>query len=88
MFLEQQISILKLFLKNHVTLKTEVIADESSVLHHRNKLHFETLIGNSYTTACQNILQYSFFILDQINAALVSIKCSSFFFFYFRIFQI
>ncbi len=38
MFLEQQISILEWFLKDHVTL-TEVMAAEISALHHRNKLH-------------------------------------------------
>ncbi len=40
LFLEHQISILEGFLKEHVTLKTGVMAAENSALHHRNKLHF------------------------------------------------
>ncbi len=31
-FIEHQISILKVFLKNHVTLKTEVMTEENSAL--------------------------------------------------------
>ncbi len=37
-FLEQQISILEWFLKDHMTLKIDA---ENSALHHRNKLHFK-----------------------------------------------
>ncbi len=39
-FLEHQISILKLFLKDHLTLKTGVMTDENSVCHQKNKLIF------------------------------------------------
>ncbi len=42
LFIDQQISILKWFLKGHVTLKIGVTAAENSVLHH-NKLHFKML---------------------------------------------
>ncbi len=38
---EHQISILEWFLKDHVTLKTKVMATENSSFHHRNKLHFK-----------------------------------------------
>ncbi len=34
-------NIYKWLLKDHVTLKTGVMADENSVLHHRNKLYFK-----------------------------------------------
>jgi len=40
MFLEQQISILKLFLRDHVTLKTGVMMLKIQLSHHRKKLHF------------------------------------------------
>ncbi len=41
-FIEQQISILKGFLKDGVTLKTGIITSEKSQLcHHRNKLHIQ-----------------------------------------------
>jgi len=42
MFLEQQISILEGFLKDHVTKDWSNDA-ESSAFHLRNELHFETL---------------------------------------------
>jgi len=41
MFPEQQISILELFLKDHVTLKTGVMMLKIQLCHHRNKLHFK-----------------------------------------------
>ncbi len=74
MFLEQQISILELFLKNHVTLKTEVmmlkiqlfITEINDILQ-----YIQIVILN-----CNNNLQhYCFYcIYNQINATLVSRK--------------
>ncbi len=42
-FFLAQISILKWFLKDHVTLNIRVFAEENSALRHRKKLHFKTL---------------------------------------------
>ncbi len=51
MFLKCQNSILEWFVKDHVTLKTEVMAAENSVCqshNHKNKLHLKhTQIQNS-----------------------------------------
>jgi len=41
MFLEQQISLLELFVKDHVTLKTGVMMLTIQLCHHRSKLHFK-----------------------------------------------
>jgi len=45
MFLEQQICILELFLKDHVTLKAGVMAAKLSACHYKNKM-YELLVGN------------------------------------------
>ncbi len=40
MLFEQQISILEIFLKDHVTLRTEVMADKKKIsFRHMNNLH-------------------------------------------------
>jgi len=41
MFVEEQISILKGLLKDHVTLKTGVMMLKIKLCHHRNKLYFK-----------------------------------------------
>ncbi len=49
------------FLKNHVALKTGVMAAVNSAVHHRNKLHFNTtltLINIKITNYSNNISQY------------------------------
>ncbi len=70
MFLKQQISILEWFLKDHVTLKTEVMM-----------LKIQLCITEiNYTLQCIQIensyfkLQYFYCIFDQINATMVSIR--------------
>jgi len=40
MFLENQIGIVELFLKDHVTLKTGVMMLKIHLCHNRNKLNF------------------------------------------------
>ncbi len=71
---EQQISILEWFLKDHVTLKTEVMMLKIQFWNQRNKLHFKIYSNRNVISNSKNISQYYCFccILDQINAALVS----------------
>jgi len=47
MFLDQQISILESFLKDHVTLKPGVMMLKIQLCHHRNILKYNQ-IANSY----------------------------------------
>ncbi len=73
MFLEQQISILEWFLKDHVTLKTGVLMlTIFSLITGINYILKYIQIESSYFNL--NISQYYCFccILDQINAGLVS----------------
>ncbi len=69
MFVEQQISILEWFLKDHVTLKTE-----KSALCHGNKYKQILKYIKIKKLNSNNVSQYFYCIYDQINAALVSIK--------------
>ncbi len=61
------------YCNDHVTLKTRVMTDETSTLHHRIKLHFTIFLNRRVLLKCNNISQYYRFycIFDQINAALV-----------------
>ncbi len=45
-------NILEWFLKDYVTLKTGVKADENSDLHHWNKLHEKKALQIFWTTVC------------------------------------
>ncbi len=68
MFLKQQLWILELFLKDHVTLKTAVMAFDNSTFPSQEYIYIN----------CNNISQYNFFyrIFDQRNAAFVSTRGS------------
>ncbi len=69
-FVEQQISILDWFLKDHVTLKTGVMILKIQLCHYKNKniLNQKPVILNY-----KNISEY-YCIFDQINAAFVIIR--------------
>ncbi len=54
MFIKHQISILKWFLKNHVTLKTGVMAAAKN----RNKIHFKIQWHRNIILICNIISQY------------------------------
>ncbi len=69
MFIEHQISILEWFLKDNLTVKTGELAAQN-LFKFENTLQEKTLVLN-----CNNISQYLFYyVFDQINAALVSIR--------------
>ncbi len=57
MFLEQQISILEWFLKDHVTEDWSNF-DENLALHHRNNLHFQMYLNKKKSYFKYNILLY------------------------------
>ncbi len=42
-------------MKDHVTLKTGVMAAYNSALHHNNKLHFKIYLNRKYLLNCNNI---------------------------------
>ncbi len=74
-------SILKWFLRDHVTLKTGVMMLKTQLCHHRNELYFKMFKNNWKTYFSKINSQYCRFycIFDQINAALVCIGDSFFF---------
>jgi len=56
--LEQQISILEWFLKDHVTLKTGVMMLKIQLCLHRNKLQLKYMKIENCTLNCNDILMY------------------------------
>ncbi len=75
MFLVQQIVTLQWFLKDHVTLKTEVMAVENVALPSQEYILFKNLFKYK-TFSCNNILQYYCLccIINQTNVDLVSMR--------------
>ncbi len=61
------------FLKDHVTLKTEVMAAENSASHHRNRFIFKYVKIENILLNCKVSQYYYFTVFDWINLDLVSI---------------
>ncbi len=71
MFLEHQISIVELILRDHFTLKSGILAGENSALLLQEYFTFyNTFKQKTAILNCDNIVL--FLLFDQVNAALVS----------------
>ncbi len=68
MFLEQQISVLELFLKDHVTLKTGVMMLKMQLCHHINNFNiFKKFFFNILNIYCTYLHAYLKWVKDILN---------------------
>ncbi len=75
MFLEHQISILEWLLRDHVTLKTGVMAADFQLCYHRNKSCFKKWLKQTKTVILNCNITFLYKI-NQINTALVNMRLS------------